>query len=146
MAHFIATKLWRYSCSDKRLLILKQVMIFYNGPDWTLSTGLCNSRVYLDVVRSRDAPVLEKCDIVVDVGAVYDPERHRYDHHQREFTEVFGHGFSTKLSSAGLVYKSVSTFLDLPPVLIIFLDTLGKKSLNTFSGLLCPTLLSTHSG
>lgn len=30
---------------------------------------------------------------------------HRYDHHQREFQEVFGHGFSTRLSSAGLVYK-----------------------------------------
>lgn len=29
----------------------------------------------------------------------------RFDHHQRGFTEVFGHGFNTKLSSAGLVYK-----------------------------------------
>ena len=29
----------------------------------------------------------------------------RFDHHQRGFGEVFGHGFSTKLSSAGLVYK-----------------------------------------
>eukprot|EP00961_Rhodomonas_salina_P065576 881669-Rhodomonas_salina.1 len=24
-------------------------------------------------------------DIVVDVGAEYDPTRHRYDHHQKEF-------------------------------------------------------------
>jgi uncharacterized UPF0160 family protein len=32
-------------------------------------------------------------------------ETDRYDHHQRGFTEVFGHGFNTKLSSAGLVYK-----------------------------------------
>ena len=46
----------------------------------------------------------KSCDIVVDVGAVYDPVTHRYDHHQREFTGVFD-GFSTKLSSAGLVYK-----------------------------------------
>ncbi len=29
----------------------------------------------------------------------------RFDHHQREFADVFGHGFSTRLSSAGLVYK-----------------------------------------
>lgn len=29
----------------------------------------------------------------------------RFDHHQRGFTEVFGHGYVTKLSSAGLVYK-----------------------------------------
>ena len=37
---------------------------------------------------------------------MYDEKTHRYDHHQREFTEVFGHGHAvTKLSSAGLVYK-----------------------------------------
>lgn len=29
----------------------------------------------------------------------------RFDHHQREFADVFGHGFATRLSSAGLVYK-----------------------------------------
>lgn len=41
---------------------------------------------------------------MVDVGAVYDPANHRYDHHQREFDGVFD-GFHTRLSSAGLVYK-----------------------------------------
>lgn len=55
--------------------------------------------------RSRDPAVLETCDIVVDVGAIYDESKQRFDHHQRGFTEVFGHGFDTKLSSAGLVYK-----------------------------------------
>jgi len=55
--------------------------------------------------RSRDPAVLNTCDIVVDVGAVYDETTLRFDHHQRGFTEVFGHGFETKLSSAGLVYK-----------------------------------------
>jgi len=49
--------------------------------------------------------VLEVLDAVLDVGGVYDPARDRYDHHQKGFEEVFGHGFSTKLSSAGLVYK-----------------------------------------
>ena len=46
-------------------------------------------------------------DIVVDVGGVYSPEEHRYDHHQRGFDQVFGYGGfdKTKLSSAGLVYK-----------------------------------------
>ncbi|KAF7320317.1 hypothetical protein MKEN_00816500 [Mycena kentingensis (nom. inval.)] len=58
-----------------------------------------------EVVRSRDPAVLETCDIVVDVGAVYDETKNLFDHHQRGFTEVFGHGFDTKLSSAGLVYK-----------------------------------------
>ncbi|CAA7266461.1 unnamed protein product [Cyclocybe aegerita] len=55
--------------------------------------------------RTRDPAVLATCDIVVDVGAVYDESKLLFDHHQRGFTEVFGHGFETKLSSAGLVYK-----------------------------------------
>ncbi|KAI1797874.1 GAMM1 protein [Ganoderma leucocontextum] len=55
--------------------------------------------------RSRDPAVLDTCDIVVDVGGVYDEKAQRFDHHQRGFAEIFGHGFSTKLSSAGLIYK-----------------------------------------
>ncbi|KAI0322707.1 metal-dependent protein hydrolase [Amylostereum chailletii] len=58
-----------------------------------------------DLTRSRDPKILDTCDIVVDVGAVYDEGKQRFDHHQRGFEEVFGHGFVTKLSSAGLVYK-----------------------------------------
>lgn len=58
-----------------------------------------------DIVRTRDPLVLDKLDAVLDVGGFYDPSRDRYDHHQRGFEEVFGYGFVTKLSSAGLVYK-----------------------------------------
>eukprot|EP00743_Colponemidia_sp_Colp-15_P002380 GILK01002579.1.p2 GENE.GILK01002579.1~~GILK01002579.1.p2 ORF type:complete len:341 (+),score=46.25 GILK01002579.1:2008-3030(+) len=58
-----------------------------------------------EIVRSRDPAVLDQMDIVVDVGAVFDPARQRFDHHQRGFTEVLGEGFNTKLSSAGLIYK-----------------------------------------
>lgn len=58
-----------------------------------------------EIVRSRDPKVLDELDAVLDVGHVYDPASHRFDHHQKGFDGVFGHGFSTKLSSAGLVYK-----------------------------------------
>ncbi|KAF9615638.1 hypothetical protein IFM89_025413 [Coptis chinensis] len=58
-----------------------------------------------DIVRTRDPKVLETLDAVLDVGGVYDPTTDRYDHHQKGFDQVFGHGFTTKLSSAGLVYK-----------------------------------------
>ena len=64
--------------------------------------------------RTRDSNILDTCDIVVDVGAVYDESKQRFDHHQRGFMEVFGHGFTTKLSSAGLVYKSVYSCLRRP--------------------------------
>ncbi|ELU42329.1 GAMM1 protein [Rhizoctonia solani AG-1 IA] len=68
---------------------------------------LRHTKEYADasVKRTRDPKILETCDIVVDVGAEYDPERLLFDHHQRGFTEVFGNGFKTKLSSAGLIYK-----------------------------------------
>ncbi|XP_026205942.1 UPF0160 protein MYG1, mitochondrial [Anabas testudineus] len=62
-----------------------------------------------EIIRTRDPSVLAECDVVVDVGGEFDPKRHRYDHHQRTFTESF-HSLCpekpwvTKLSSAGLVY------------------------------------------
>ncbi|EJD50913.1 putative GAMM1 protein [Auricularia subglabra TFB-10046 SS5] len=72
-----------------------------------------------DVLRTRDPAKLDTCDIVVDVGAVYDAAQLRFDHHQREFNHTFGEGWHTKLSSAGLVYKHfgreiVANSLDAP--------------------------------
>ena len=59
-----------------------------------------------DVLRSRDLGVLERADILVDVGRAYDPENRLFDHHQRGFSETFdGSADGVKLSSAGLVYK-----------------------------------------
>eukprot|EP00124_Ichthyophonus_hoferi_P002625 Ihof_evm5s187 gene=Ihof_evmTU5s187 len=57
------------------------------------------------IVRTRDMALLDTLDIAVDVGAVYDAARHRYDHHQRGFAETFDDAHQTKLSSAGLIYK-----------------------------------------
>lgn len=44
-------------------------------------------------------------DVIVDVGAKYDPPTGRFDHHHKEFDETFSPQHHTKLSSAGLVYK-----------------------------------------
>jgi len=57
------------------------------------------------IVRTRNPALLAQCDLVVDVGATYDPSKHRYDHHQRGFTETLSPKHVTKLSSAGLIYK-----------------------------------------
>ena len=61
-----------------------------------------------EIVRSRDNKILDTCDIVVDVGARFEPENKRFDHHQREFSETMKTlkvlNFETKLSSAGLIY------------------------------------------
>lgn len=64
------------------------------------------------IVRSRDESILKDCSIVVDVGNVFDPEKHRFDHHQKSFQHTLGSlrpefadKFSkVRLSSAGLIY------------------------------------------
>ncbi|KAF5289873.1 hypothetical protein FQR65_LT02007 [Abscondita terminalis] len=64
-----------------------------------------------DIIRSRDDAVLDSCDIVVDVGGVYNPKQKRFDHHQRDFVESLSSirpdlakNRNIKLSSAGLIY------------------------------------------
>lgn len=58
------------------------------------------------VVRSRDSNIWDQCDLLCDVGAVYDPTRHRYDHHQSTFQGTLEEcGHTTRLSSSGLIYK-----------------------------------------
>jgi uncharacterized UPF0160 family protein len=57
------------------------------------------------ILRTRNPDYLAQCDIVVDVGAIFDSSTHRYDHHQRDFTGTFSDAHKIKLSSAGLVYK-----------------------------------------
>lgn len=56
------------------------------------------------LVRSRKPEDWEASDIVIDVGGQYDGKKF-FDHHQRDFNETFSSNFSTKLSSAGLIYK-----------------------------------------
>ncbi|KAL3476221.1 metal-dependent protein hydrolase [Aspergillus californicus] len=55
------------------------------------------------LIRTRDPALLQTCHTVVDVGGEYDAPNNRYDHHQRTFATTFP-GYTTKLSSAGLVY------------------------------------------
>eukprot|EP00441_Pelagodinium_beii_P023292 CAMPEP_0197676900 /NCGR_PEP_ID=MMETSP1338-20131121/87561_1 /TAXON_ID=43686 ORGANISM="Pelagodinium beii, Strain RCC1491" /NCGR_SAMPLE_ID=MMETSP1338 /ASSEMBLY_ACC=CAM_ASM_000754 /LENGTH=347 /DNA_ID=CAMNT_0043257651 /DNA_START=38 /DNA_END=1078 /DNA_ORIENTATION=+ len=60
----------------------------------------------MPVLRTRNQAEIDKASIVVDVGGTYEPEKHRYDHHQKTFTDVYSEAYAgIKLSSAGLVYK-----------------------------------------
>ena len=55
------------------------------------------------IVRTRDAKALAECDMLVDVGGVFDSAKGRFDHHQREGApEPRANG--VKLSSFGLVW------------------------------------------
>ncbi|VDK39356.1 unnamed protein product [Taenia asiatica] len=62
-----------------------------------------------ELVRSRDPARLQDCDVLFDVGAEFDPDRHRYDHHQTSFDKTIKDFYPdlkpvVKLSSAGLIY------------------------------------------
>lgn len=45
----------------------------------------CNHKV----LRTRDQSLLDQCDIVVDVGSEFNPDKKRFDHHQITFEETF---------------------------------------------------------
>ncbi|TKR86902.1 hypothetical protein L596_011401 [Steinernema carpocapsae] len=75
------------------------------------------------ILRTRDPNILADCQVIVDVGGVYNHSSLRYDHHQREFNESMKSldflDFCTKLSSAGLVYahygkRVIGALLGLP--------------------------------
>ncbi len=57
------------------------------------------------IIRSRNKDILDKADIVVDVGGKYEHESNRFDHHMRDFTHVHDEVYKIKLSSAGLIFK-----------------------------------------
>ena len=61
------------------------------------------------IIRSRNQEILNKCDIVCDVGGIINPKTFRFDHHMSDFKEVFDEKNEKfkeiKLSSAGLVFK-----------------------------------------
>jgi len=56
-----------------------------------------------EIIRSRDEEVIQKADIVLDVGAEFDPERLRFDHHQNSFTEAREDG--VPYATAGLIWR-----------------------------------------
>jgi uncharacterized UPF0160 family protein len=51
----------------------------------------------LELTRTRDPALIAQADLAIDVGGEYDPERRRFDHHQRSYVGP--------LSSAGMVLR-----------------------------------------
>jgi len=57
----------------------------------------------MNIIRTRDSSIIEKADVVVDVGGVYNPALFRFDHHQKTFTEARDNGIP--FASFGLVWR-----------------------------------------
>lgn len=73
----------------------------------SLLTSYYNNQPNTNVtlIRSRDKSLLETSDIIVDVGGIYNPDTHRYDHHQEECNETFFEFGKIPMSSIGMVWK-----------------------------------------
>lgn len=56
-----------------------------------------------NIVRTRNRKVLAETDVVFDVGGEYDPNRGRYDHHQREGAGARKNG--VPYAAAGLIWE-----------------------------------------
>ena len=56
-----------------------------------------------ELIRTRDSVLIEKADIVIDVGGEYDPDKGRFDHHQRGGAGERENGIP--YSSFGLIWK-----------------------------------------
>ena len=56
-----------------------------------------------ELIRTRDVELINKADLVIDVGGEYDPEAGRFDHHQRGGAGERENGIP--YSSFGLIWK-----------------------------------------
>jgi len=57
----------------------------------------------MEIIRTRDKGIIEKTEMVVDVGGVYDLAKMRFDHHQKE--KPGNHENGLPYASFGLVWK-----------------------------------------
>lgn len=105
----IGTHNGTFHCDEALAVFLLRLTDVYKDASEHRAPLICHLSYITSVglVRTRDPPKLAQCDIVVDVGGIYDVAAQRFDHHQRGFKEVFGQDkyVNIKLSSAGLVYK-----------------------------------------
>src|SRR5690349_14962788 len=56
-----------------------------------------------ELVRTRDQAIIDRGDVVIDVGGIWDPATGRFDHHQKGFSGARQSG--VPYASAGLVWR-----------------------------------------
>lgn len=87
---FIVTHNGYFQCDEALAIAMLQLLPEYRD---------------LPIVRTRDTSIIERAKFAIDVGGEYEPDRLRFDHHQRDFNETFTSDQFIKLSSAGLIYR-----------------------------------------
>jgi uncharacterized UPF0160 family protein len=69
----------------------------------TLSLWAEKNGCKLKIIRDRDPKIIEKADMVVDVGNVYNPDENKFDHHQKGGAGERENGIP--YASFGLIWK-----------------------------------------
>jgi len=69
----------------------------------SLSLMLEKKKQEFEIIRTRDEKIIKDGDYVFDTGGIYDPEKNRFDHHQKSGAGKRGNGI--EYSSFGLVWK-----------------------------------------
>jgi len=87
---------------------------------------LTEIKPHIKIIRTRNPEQLKVCDIVVDVGGVYDPGILRFDHHQKNCKETFNENIKIPLSSAGMVYKHFGIIF-----IENFIENIMKEEMNS---------------
>ena len=94
----------------------------------------------LKIIRTREKSVLDKADVVIDVGMQYNPDKNRFDHHQKEGA---GNRSGIPYASFGLVWERYGQEIcddnevadEVEKKLVILIDATDNGiNLNTASG------------
>lgn len=62
-----------------------------------------NTGKEMELIRTREQEVFDKCEMVIDVGNIYEPEKGRFDHHQKG--KAGNHENGLPYAAFGLVWK-----------------------------------------
>lgn len=72
--------------------------------DEVFATVMLSVLFPVELLRTRDQEIIKNSKaIVYDVGSEYNPSKKRFDHHQKDFSEMRADGIS--YSSAGLIWR-----------------------------------------
>jgi transketolase C-terminal domain/subunit len=84
------------------MLIVTHGGKFHADDAWAVAViKVCTPR--RELVRTRDQAIIDRGDIVIDVGGIWDPALGRFDHHQKGFSGARQSG--VPYASAGLVWR-----------------------------------------
>lgn len=87
----------------KRKVVVTHSGSFHTDDVFAVATLSLYYKNRIKIIRTRDEKIIEKGEIVLDVGGIYDPEKNRFDHHQRDGAGTRTNGIP--YASFGLIWK-----------------------------------------